>query len=257
MLIAGNWKMNTDLAEGRELAIAVANGATSRGDALGGVDLLVCPPYVSLAPIHDALEGSAVALGAQNVHASDSGAFTGEVSAPMLTSVGCTYVIVGHSERREYYGETDEVVRAKLVQASAYDLVPILCVGETKSDRDAGDAEAVVRRQLAGALHGVDLDDPSDLVVAYEPVWAIGTGDTATPEQANAMHAFIRSELSEMYDDDTAAGVEVLYGGSMKPHNAEELLSQPDVDGGLIGGASLKAESFLAIADHAAALTEA
>ena len=257
MLIAGNWKMNTDLAEGRELAIAVANGATSRGDALGGVDLLVCPPYVSLAPIHDALEGSAVALGAQNVHASDSGAFTGEVSAPMLTSAGCTYVIVGHSERREYYGETDEVVRAKLVQASAYDLVPILCVGETKSERDAGDAEAVVRRQLVGALHGVDLDDSSDLVVAYEPVWAIGTGDTATPEQANAMHAVIRSELSAMYDDDTAAGVEVLYGGSMKPHNAEELLSQPDVDGGLIGGASLKAESFLAIADHAAALTEA
>lgn len=251
MLIAGNWKMNTDVPTGESLAAAVAGGASEAGDALDGVGLAVCPPYVHLPAVRDALAGSPVALGAQNMHAEESGAYTGEISASMLTSVGCTYVILGHSERRQYYGETDAGVNEKVQRAHAHGLVPIVCVGETLDQRKAGDAQQVVRAQLTGALDDVSLDASDALVVAYEPVWAIGTGETATPEQAQSMHAYIREVLDGMYGD-AGAGVDILYGGSMKPHNAAELLSQDDVDGGLIGGASLKAESFLAIAHHAA-----
>ncbi len=248
MLIAGNWKMNTDVASGHELATNVASGATAASEELDGVDLAVCPPFVHLPVVAEALGDSGVGLGAQNMHAETDGAYTGEVSAPMLVSTGCTYVILGHSERREYFGETDASVRDKMAQAHAHDLVPIVCVGETLEQRNAGTAKDVVRKQVRGALEGIDLADGSDLVVAYEPVWAIGTGESATPEQAQEMHAFLRGELADRYDADVAEAVELLYGGSMKDHNCESLLGQPDIDGGLIGGASLQAEHFLTIA---------
>ena len=240
--------MNTDVASGHELATNVASGATSAADALEGVDLAVCPPFVHLPVVAEALDDSGVALGAQTMHAETEGAYTGEVSAPMLTSTGCTYVILGHSERRQYVGVTDADVRARVAQAHAHDLVPIVCVGETLEQRQAGRAKDVVREQVRGALHGIDLDDGRDLVVAYEPVWAIGTGESATPDQAQEMHAFLREELTDQYDEDVAQAVELLYGGSMKDYNCESLLSQSDIDGGLLGGASLDAEHFLTIA---------
>jgi triosephosphate isomerase len=252
MLIAGNWKMNTDLTSGTALARDIAEGVEAAGRDLDGVGLAVCPPFVHLHAVGEAIRGSGVALGAQDVHHEDEGAFTGDVSAPMLTSVGCTCVIVGHSERRAYHDESDDDVNAKIRQARAHDLVPILCVGETIEQRRAGDAQAVVHAQLAGGLDGVEINDASALIVAYEPVWAIGTGETATPEQAQEMHAFVRETLASHFGNDVAAEIELLYGGSMKPHNAGELLSQPDVTGGLIGGASLQADSFLGIAHHAA-----
>jgi triosephosphate isomerase len=197
-----------------------------------------------------------VAVGAQDMHADDEGAYTGDVSAPMLTSVGCEYVILGHSERREYYDETDAEVNQKVKQARAHDLVPIVCVGETLAQRKAGDAESVVREQVDGALADVSIESSDALVVAYEPVWAIGTGESAAPEQAQAMHAVIRGDLTERFGADVADGVPLLYGGSMKPHNAHGLLSQPDIDGGLIGSASLAAESFLCIAEEAVEVRE-
>jgi triosephosphate isomerase len=181
------------------------------------------------------------------MHEEDYGAFTGEISAPMLRSVGCQYVILGHSERRQYFGETDRGVNTKIKQAYAHDLVPIVCVGETLDQRKSGRAEEVVRTQLDGALDGIAVDDPALLVVAYEPVWAIGTGETATPQQAQEMHALIRRLLTDRYGESMASAIEILYGGSVKPHNAAELFSQQDVTGGLIGGASLKAEDFVAI----------
>jgi len=253
MLIAGNWKMNTDLPSGTALAQNIAAGVEAAGDELEGVDLAVCPPYVHLQAVGEALDGSGVALGAQDMRAEEEGAYTGDISAPMLTTAGCTHVILGHSERRQYYNESDADVCAKIKQAHAHDLVPILCIGETIDERRAGDAKSVVRTQLSGALDGVTVGEADDLIVAYEPVWAIGTGETATPEQAQEMHAFVREELSSMMGE-VAQEIEILYGGSMKPHNAAELLSQPDVTGGLIGGASLQADSFLGIAEHGAAV---
>jgi triosephosphate isomerase len=253
MLIAGNWKMHTDVDAGCALAQGVVAGATDRADALDAVDLAVCPPFTGLAPIADVLDGTPVSLGAQDMHHADEGAYTGEVSAPMLRAVDCAYVILGHSERRQYYGETDADVRRKVHQAHAHGLTPIVCVGETKAERDAGRAEDVVERQLSGALEGVTLDAPGALVVAYEPVWAIGTGDTATPAQAEAMHSFIHEQLSAAYDAATADTTPILYGGSMKPHNAQELLTQTHIGGGLIGSASLDADDFLAIAEAGAA----
>lgn len=243
MLIAGNWKMNTDLAEAENLASEVAR--VSRGTS-DDVLVVVCPPYVSLHAVSDKLAGSNVLLGAQNMSSEPSGAFTGEVSGTMLKSVGCAYVILGHSERRELYGETDEVVNRKTIAARQLGLVPIVCVGETLDERKAGKEKDVVQQQVTNALAGVDVSDPADLVVAYEPVWAIGTGETASPVQAQEMHAFIR-DLLEAQVGELAPGIHILYGGSMKPSNAEELLSQKDVDGGLIGGASLKSEDFGAI----------
>lgn len=254
MLIAGNWKMNTDASTGHALAAGIVDGLADDPDAYDGVALAVAPPFVSLSVIHDTLGDSKVALSAQTMHEAPSGAFTGDVSAPMLTSVGCSHVILGHSERRQYYGVTDADVNARIQQANAHDLVPIVCVGETLSERQAGEAQDVVRTQLAGALADVDVTDADNLVVAYEPVWAIGTGETATPEQAQDMHAFIRSDLVDRFGETVGAGIHILYGGSMKPHNCEELLQQSDIDGGLVGGASLQADSFLAIARHAATL---
>lgn len=239
--------MNTD----RTAAVQLAQGVVEAVGDPGDVQVAVCPPFVNLDAVFGVLHGSAVRLGAQNMHAADSGAYTGEVSAAMLRSVGCHYVILGHSERRQYFGETDATVNEKLKQALAYKLVPILCVGETLAERDAGREKAVVTRQLEEGLAGVTLTDAAQLVIAYEPVWAIGTGRTASPEQAQAMHAHIRSFLHDACAPALARDIPLLYGGSMKPANAAELLSQPDVDGGLIGGASLKADDFAAIVDAA------
>ena len=256
MLIAGNWKMNTDVPQGRALAQVIADRISTDPQSFDGVDFLVCPPFVHLSAVVDAVEGAPVTVGAQDVHAEDEGAYTSDVSASMLTSVGCDSVIVGHSERRKYYDETDADVNAKVKQAKAHDLVPIVCVGETLEQRQAGDAKSVVKGQIDGTLDGVSIESADGLVVAYEPVWAIGTGESAEPEQAQEMHAVIRSDLAERFGADVAAGVPLLYGGSMKPHNAHGLLSQSDIDGGLIGSASLAADSFLGIAEEAVAVLE-
>ena len=239
--------MNLGLADAVRLASDVVRETAKDADQ---VSVAVCPPTVWLEAVAERLRESPVALGAQNVHPEDSGAFTGEVAPAMLREVGARYVIVGHSERRALFSESSAFVAEKVRAVQAAGLTPILCVGETLEERDGGDAEAVVLRQLAASLDGVTLDasapdGPGGLVVAYEPVWAIGTGRTATPEQAQAMHAAIRAALAERFGG--GAGVEILYGGSVKPGNAAELFAQPDLDGALVGGASLEAESFAAI----------
>ncbi|WP_103020063.1 triose-phosphate isomerase [Salinibacter altiplanensis] len=256
MLVAGNWKMNTDVSEGRALADAIAEGLSSSPPDLGDVDVLVCPPYVHLPAVLDALAEVPVTVGAQDMHAEGEGAYTGDVSAPMLASIGCDAVILGHSERREYYDETDADVNAKAKQARAHGLVPIVCVGETLEERQAGEADTVVQDQVDGALSGVSVDSGDALIVAYEPIWAIGTGESAAPAQAQEMHAVIRDDLTERYGANVADDIPLLYGGSMKPHNAYGLLSQPDIDGGLIGSASLAADSFLGIAEKAVEVQE-
>lgn len=241
--------MNTDLSAAAQLA----QGVVAAVGTPAGVDVAVCPPFISLDAVSGTLHGSPVRLGAQNMHAADAGAYTGEVSAAMLRSVGCHYVILGHSERRQYFGETDAGVNAKVRQAMAHSLVPIVCVGETLEERDAGKVDAVVEQQVSGALDGVAVASASTLVIAYEPVWAIGTGRTATPAQAQEVHAHIRVLLVQRYGADVGKGINILYGGSMKPANAAELLAQPDIDGGLIGGASLKPDAFAAIVAAAVA----
>lgn len=247
MLVAGNWKMNTDLITARTLARSVVDAV---GDP-GAVKVVVCPPYISLHAVSEIVRNSPVDLGAQNMHEADSGAFTGEVSAAMLRSVGTQYVILGHSERRQYFGETNDGVNRKIKKALASDVLPIVCVGESLDQRKSGAAQDVVGRQIGEGLDDVEVTDSERLVVAYEPIWAIGTGETATPAQAQEMHAFIRSQLTDRYGADTGAEIHILYGGSVKPHNADELFGQEDVDGGLIGGASLKAQDFAAIVDAA------
>ena len=244
-LIAGNWKMNMDRAGTTELVQAIALGAAD----VDSVDLLVCPPSLYLATAADAALGSSVAVGAQNMYHEASGAFTGEISAGMLNDVGATFVILGHSERRQYImGESDADVNQKTKAALAARLTPIICVGELLEEREAGKTAEVIRQQFEGSLAGLSEADIAKTVIAYEPVWAIGTGKVATPEQAEEVHADLRKLLTERYNESVAAGVRILYGGSMKPDNAGELISQPNVDGGLIGGASLKAGDFLAIA---------
>lgn len=249
MLIAGNWKMNKTRPE----AVALAEEIVSTYGPVAGVEVAVCPPAPCLDAVGAVVGSSGVKVGAQNVHAEESGAYTGESSAGMLRSVGCRYVIVGHSERRQYFSESDADVNAKARRVIEYGMIPIICVGEHLEQREGGQAEEVVRVQIRGALDGISVGDPTGLVVAYEPVWAIGTGVTASPGQAQEMHAFIRKLLVESLGE-AGAGVDILYGGSMKPGNAAELLSQADVNGGLIGGASLDAKSFAAIIDAAAAL---
>ncbi len=233
--------MNTDV----EVATTLTNDVCRLVGDLGSVNVALCPPNVYLGLVACTLKKTQIRLGAQNMHPALSGAYTGEVSGPMLVSVGCYYVILGHSERRQYFGETDASVNEKVHRAISVGLSPIICVGEVLAERKAGKEREVVSEQVLGALRGVD--DPSSLVIAYEPVWAIGTGETATPDQAQSMHAHIRSLLSDKYGKEAAASIEILYGGSMKPSNAAELLGQSDVDGGLIGGASLKTEAFAAI----------
>lgn len=247
-LIAGNWKMNMDQAGTAELVQSIAKRATEMKTEAEGVDLLVCPPSVYLLTAMEVAAGSSVAVGAQNMSCQPKGAFTGEISAGMLTDIGAQYVILGHSERRHIFGETDENVNKKTLAALAAGLTPIVCVGELLEDREAGRTAEVIRTQFEGSLQGLSAEDIARTVIAYEPVWAIGTGKVASPEQAEEVHADLRNLLTERYNESVAAGIRILYGGSMKPGNAAELISQPNVDGGLIGGASLKADDFLGIA---------
>ena len=242
-IIAGNWKMNTRSVSGADLAKGVA-GAVGENPT---VEVAVCPPNAYLAGISDVLAGSAVGVGAQNLYPSDDGAYTGEVNAAMLCDVGCRYVILGHSERRALLGETDQQVSDKLAAALSGNLVPIVCVGETLEQREAGKMESVVEQQIRGSLAGLDETRATGVVIAYEPVWAIGTGKTATPEQAEEVHAFIRKLLGEMFSPEIADQIRIQYGGSVKPGNAKELLGQPNIDGALVGGASLKVDDFVAI----------
>ena len=246
-LIAGNWKLNGSSAANEALLAGIVAGVPGGS----GFSLLVCPPYPYIAAVAAEVAGSAVSVGAQNVSEHESGAYTGEVAASMLADIGCEYVIVGHSERRAIYGESSFQVAAKFQAAQAAGIVPILCVGETLEEREAGTTESVVDYQLGAVLDAAGIGAFAKAVVAYEPVWAIGTGMTATPEQAQEVHKHIRAQLSAK-DAGIAAGVQILYGGSMKGENAAGLLAMPDIDGGLIGGASLKAKDFLAIAEAAA-----
>lgn len=243
--IAGNWKMNQDRKASLEFAKALKAGL---GDALSRADVAVFPPYPYLAMLSEAFAGSGVEVGAQEMHEKDSGAFTGAVSASMIKDCGCAQVLIGHSERRQYFGEDDAGVNRKLKKALDAGLKPVVCVGETLDEREGGDTEKVVLGQLEGGLAG--LEAPGPLVLAYEPVWAIGTGRTATPAQAQAVHALIRGWLGERFG---AAGAEirVLYGGSVKPDNIAEIMKGEDVDGALVGGASLKADAFLGIVKNA------
>jgi len=240
-IIAGNWKMNKSVAESKALASDIKRDLAECGD----VDVVLCPPFTSLAVVGEIIDATRIKFGAQNMHWESNGAYTGEISANMLRSIYCHYVIIGHSERRAYFGETDEIVNKKTKAALAANLIPIVCVGETLEERKSESQEAVVKGQLEGGLAGIDADDLKKIVVAYEPVWAIGTGEVATPAQAQAMHAFIRSVLGDIANEEVAESVRIQYGGSMKPSNAAELLSQPDIDGGLIGGAALDACSFI------------
>jgi triosephosphate isomerase len=243
-LIAGNWKMNMDRAG----AVALAESVAKRSSEFEQVDLLICPPSLYLAPVADAIKDSSVDLGAQNMYFEAKGAFTGEISAAMLKDVGCAYVILGHSERRHILGETDEAVNKKTHAALTAGLTPIVCVGELLAEREGGQTADVIRRQFDGSLANVTADQMEHVVIAYEPVWAIGTGKVATPEQAEEVHADLRRLLTERYNDESAAKVRILYGGSVKPDNAKQLLTQSNVDGALVGGASLKANDFLGIA---------
>lgn len=242
-LIAGNWKMNTRGASAAELAKAVV---AKVGEA-PAVDVALCPPSVYLSAVADVVAGSPVSLGAQNLYAAQDGAFTGEVNASMLTDVGCRYVILGHSERRAILGETDAMICEKLHAALAGNLIPIVCVGETLEDRESGQTEKVVETQIRGSLDGLDEARAAGIVIAYEPVWAIGTGKTASPEQAEEVHAFLRKLLGEIFSADVADQIVIQYGGSVKPGNAKELLGQPNIDGALVGGAALKADDFMGI----------
>ena len=250
IIVAGNWKMNTDIAAGVALAAAVAGGAAAAG---GGRRLVVCPPFVSLAAVRDAVAGSGVAVGAQNMHADDSGAFTGEIAPPMLAGL-CEYVIIGHSERRQFFGETDELVGRKAAAARRHGLRPIICVGETLAERERGQAAEVIRRQVVAALAEIDDDDgevagAGGLVVAYEPVWAIGTGRAATPDIAEQiMGGAIRPTIAAALGSDAAAMASLLYGGSVNAGNAAGFAAVGDINGALVGSASLDAKGFLSVA---------
>jgi triosephosphate isomerase len=244
--VAGNWKMHKTIAD----AEAFVSALLPRVAAVQNVDIAVCPPYLALQAVVDSARGSQVAVYAQNMHEADSGAFTGEVCAPMLAEIDVDGVLLGHSERREYFCETDAALQSKVVKALDSDLAPMLCVGETEEERERGDTERKLRHQVLEGLDKVDRERLSAVTIAYEPIWAIGTGQVATPEIAQEACAFVRA-LVEHFDKDAAGVVRVLYGGSVKPGNARELLEQPDIDGFLVGGASLEADSFGAIVDAA------
>ncbi|MCA9731651.1 MAG: triose-phosphate isomerase [Deferribacteres bacterium] len=245
--ISGNWKLNKTLAETKALLAVLKS-------ELAGVkktEIVVCPTYVSLATSAEMLIDSNIKLGAQNLFWEESGAFTGEVSGLQLKAIGCNYVIIGHSERRQYFGETDETVNKRLKSALQNELLPIVCVGETLEEREIGKTFDIISEQVQGALSGISKDEMQKITLAYEPVWAIGTGKTATPEQAQEVHAFIREKLTKLFGNSVAENVTIQYGGSVKPSNAYELLSQNDIDGALVGGASLDVESFAAIVQAA------
>jgi len=241
-IVAGNWKMNKTLSETEALVVEL--GAKLPDTS---AEVMVAPAYVNLVGAIRNLQGSSIEVIAQNMHFAESGAYTGEISADMLSEIGIETVIIGHSERRAYFGETDEILAKKVITALGNDLRVMFCFGEELADRKSGNHFNVVESQLKNALFSLDASTWKNIVLAYEPVWAIGTGETASPEQAQEMHAFIRKTITEAYDTTVAEEVSILYGGSVKPNNAEEIFSKPDVDGGLIGGASLKADDFIAI----------
>jgi len=246
-IIAGNWKLNNTVSEAVVLTTAL-KGLVAEST---GVEIIVAPPFTALSAVHDVIAESNIHLSAQDVFWEGSGAFTGEVSAPMLKDVGCDYVIIGHSERRQYFGETNERVNRKVKAALAHGLKPIICVGEQLEEREAGRTETVIENHVTGGIAGLSACDMLASVIAYEPVWAIGTGKTATPAQAQEVHNFIRGLLTNAYSDEVASQICIQYGGSVKPENAAELMVQPDVDGALVGGASLGAESFAQIVKRA------
>jgi len=245
-LLAGNWKLNCSRAEAAALATAIVEGCRGLDDR----EVMIAPTFTSLSAVEQALSGSVVALGAQNLYWQDSGAFTGEVSAAMLRDAGCSHVIIGHSERRQYFAETEYTVAKKVSAAVAAGLKAVVCVGETLEQREAGTTAEVIARQVAGGLCELPADKYRDLVIAYEPVWAIGTGKTASPEQAQEIHCRIREMLSQVLTAEAAEATRILYGGSVKPGNVDELMACADVDGALVGGASLKAEDFLRIVHY-------
>ena len=239
-VIAGNWKMNKTVAE----AVALASEIKEKVAGVENVKIIVCPVFTAVKSVADVLKGTNVKVGAQDMYWETSGAYTGEVSGEMLLEAGAEYVIIGHSERRQYFGETNETVNKKLKKALSIGLKPIVCIGETLADREAGTTEAVVGKQVKEGFVGLTAEEMKGTIIAYEPVWAIGTGKTATAEQAEAVHAFVRNLVAQLWDKETADAVIIQYGGSMKPENVASLLAQPDIDGGLIGGAALKADSF-------------
>ena len=242
-VIAGNWKMHKKTEEAVNLALELVPLMSD----VRSVDVVLCPPFTALDAVGKVLGSSGLYLGAQNMHHEDEGAFTGEVAPAMLLPLGVTHAILGHSERRQLFGEDDAFINFKVRKAVAVGLIPILCVGETLEEREEGTTEEVVGRQLDGGLEGVEIADPEALIVAYEPIWAIGTGRTATPEQAQEVHAYIRARLTQFFGVETAGKMRIQYGGSVKPDNAGELMAQPDIDGALVGGASLDAPSFAEI----------
>lgn len=247
--IAGNWKMNKDFPQTEELITGLKQALSFD---LKGVKVIICPPFTSLELAHRLIQGSPMELGAQNMYHEDEGAFTGEVSPRMLTGIGCKYVILGHSERRQYFHESDDFINKKVKKAIASGLTPIICFGETLDQRENNITAQVVTAQVRGVLQDIAAENVERLILAYEPVWAIGTGRNATPEQAEEVHALVRKLLGEMYTTSTAERVIIQYGGSVKPENAAELLWQPNVDGALVGGACLKADSFAGIIKAAA-----
>lgn len=242
-IIAGNWKMHGTLRESVDLAA----GVQRQLEGLEGAEIVVCPPFPFLYAVRDALEGSKIVLGAQDCHWEAKGAFTGEVSPVMIKEAGCKYVVLGHSERRHIIGETNDQINRKVRAALAHGLTPILCVGELLEERNMGVTHEVIERHVTKGMAGLAAADASEVVVAYEPVWAIGTGKTATPRQASEVHHYVRKLVSKMFGDATAQNVRILYGGSVKPENIRELMSQEDVDGALVGGASLEVHSFVKI----------
>lgn len=242
-VIAGNWKMNKTTAEARVLARAIRQGA---GDA-SHCQVVMAPPFTALPAVAEEIRGSRIALAAQNVHWESKGAFTGEISISMLEDAGCTMAIVGHSERRQFFGETDQTVNRRVRALLKSSLQSIVCIGETLAEREAGDYKKVISQQLAGGLDGLTAQDLARIILAYEPVWAIGTGRTASPEIAQEVHGFIRDWLSQKFGSEAAQKVRILYGGSVKPDNISDLMKKPDIDGALVGGACLEADSFLRI----------
>lgn len=243
-VVAGNWKMNKNLSETIELISGIKkeleNGETN-------AEVIICPPFTSLETAKALIKDSKISLGAQNLHQEENGAFTGEISADMLKSVGCEYVIIGHSERRTIFNETDDLINEKIKRTLAAGLKPIFCVGETLEERENNQTDQIIETQIREGLSGISEESLENLIVAYEPVWAIGTGKTASPDQAQAVHKYIRTLLTDSFSPEMAESTVIQYGGSVKPDNAAELFSQPDIDGGLIGGASLKADSFVEI----------
>ena len=248
VIIAGNWKMNKDAAAGKELVESLKGLVADVTEA----EIVVCPPFTTLSAVVAAAAGSNIKVGAQNVHWAENGAFTGEISAEMLVSTGVEYVIIGHSERRQYFGETDETVNKRIAAALKYDLKPIVCIGETLEEREGNKTEAVLAKQIKDGFANIAAADMAKVTIAYEPVWAIGTGKTATPDMAEETHAFIRKTFADLYGAEVAEALVIQYGGSMKPENSKDLVAQKDIDGGLIGGAALKADSFYDLVANAA-----